>query len=91
LGARYGGEEFLIVLPETDVNSACFLTERERLHSKAFQRLTKMQRVEEFITASFGKTGFNSGIPNERTSPEAMIRKVDKHLIRQSTKRETPP
>ena len=80
LVARYGGEGFLIVIPETDINSACVVAERERLHSKASQRLTKTEREEEFITAGFGANGFNSGIPNERISPEAMTRKVDKHL-----------
>jgi diguanylate cyclase (GGDEF)-like protein len=82
--ARYGGEEFLIVLPETDVNSAGVVA--EGLHSKASQRLTKMQWEEKFITASFGATGFNSGIPNERISPEAIIRKVDKHLYQAKRK-----
>ena len=76
--ARYGGEEFLIVLPETEVNGATAMA--ERLRGELSQRVTDAQDKKISITASFGVAGFSPDTPDERISPEALIKKADKYL-----------
>ncbi|MCD6569679.1 MAG: diguanylate cyclase [Deltaproteobacteria bacterium] len=75
---RYGGEEFLIILPETNLSGACRMA--ERLLTLVSKRVVDVQGKEIYITASFGVTGFDSIIPDEKISPKAMIRKVDMYL-----------
>ncbi len=76
--ARYGGEEFLIVLPETDIKGAGFLS--ERIRKELPQKATKIQGAEIPITASFGIAGFDPSTPDEMISIESMINLADKYL-----------
>ncbi len=77
--ARYGGEEFLIVLPETDVNSACIVTERIRhtISEKVMADETGIQ-----ITASFGVSGFGDRNPDKTIAAEDMLNEADKYLYK---------
>ena len=80
--ARYGGEEFIVVLPETNFESAQLLA--ERLRTKISEEIISYKGNEIRITASFGVTGFPSGQGRtgslEGFSHEAMIRVADKCL-----------
>ncbi len=80
--ARYGGEEFIVVLPETNFESAQILA--ERLRTKISEEIISYKGNEIRITASFGVTGFPSGQGRkgslEGFSHEAMIRVADKCL-----------
>ena len=51
VAARYGGEEFVLVLPETKVKGAVYITERirEEMASQTFQHKGE-QTVKAFIT-----------------------------------------
>ncbi len=48
--ARYGGEEFVLVLPQSDLETAAVLANRIR---KALQGI-ELERIHETVTASFG-------------------------------------
>lgn len=50
--ARFGGEEFILLLPNTDINSAFSVCERIRQKIEK----TKFKGIKERITASFGIT-----------------------------------
>ena len=76
--ARYGGEEFLIVLPETDVSDACILA--ERIRASISQEVIRVDGKELCITASFGVTGFDSDMPDEKILPDDIINQADKYL-----------
>ena len=76
--ARYGGEEFLMVLPETEFESA--MSSAERLRRIVSESVTSYDGKEIRITASFGVVGFN---PSSRTKTipwEAIIEQADKAL-----------
>jgi diguanylate cyclase (GGDEF)-like protein len=80
--ARYGGEEFIVVLPETDFESAQLLA--ERLRTKVCGEIISYKGNELRITASFGVTGLPSGKGRKGSlkgfSHEEMIRVADKCL-----------
>jgi diguanylate cyclase (GGDEF)-like protein len=78
---RYGGEEFLVVLVETDINSAWIICER-------FRRL-----VNEFdwaglhaglgnLTVSIGLSGLESPHSEEIKTPAQLLGRADEHLYR---------
>ena len=76
--ARYGGEEFLMVLPETEFESA--MSSAERLRRIVSESVTSYDGKEIRITASFGVVGIN---PSSRTKTipwEAIIEQADKAL-----------
>ncbi len=75
---RYGGEEFLMVLPETDVSSACIVA--ERLRKVISDRSIKIKENVIQITASFGVSGFDFSSPDKTISMEEMINEADKYL-----------
>jgi len=72
--ARYGGEEFVIVLPETDVDSAANAANhlREQIAASAFI----MPGAHFPVTASFGVSGWRKEIPPAATL-DALISKCD--------------
>ncbi len=76
--ARYGGEEFLVVLPETEVQSA--INQAERLRKSVSKKVIEIQENQLQITASFGVTGFASHTPEEKISYEAMINRADEFM-----------
>ena len=75
--ARYGGEEFLIVLPETDLESAVACT--ERLRKAVSERVIIHEGQTISITSSFGVTCLNSTV-TESCSPDRLIDTADKFL-----------
>jgi diguanylate cyclase (GGDEF)-like protein len=81
--ARYGGEEFLLVLPETNLDSAFHLADRLRKHLASKTIETPADKIS--ITASFGVTGFNAARPAGPITAEAMINVVDKYLYEAKT------
>lgn len=58
--ARYGGEEFLLVLPETNVESAEVLA--ERLRKTVSEQIIPYDGKTIRITSSFGVTGLAAGL-----------------------------
>ncbi len=78
--ARYGGEEFLMVLPETDFESA--MSSAERLRKAVSEKVTTYDGQEIRITASFGVVGFAPPGKEMGISYEAIIHQADKALYR---------
>jgi len=76
--ARYGGEEFLMVLPETDFESA--MLSAERLRRIVSERFTAYNEKEIRITASFGVAGFNPSAKIKNIPCETIIDQADKAL-----------
>ena len=76
--ARYGGEEFLVVLPETDFESA--MLSAERLRKIVSESVASFQGEEIRITASFGVVGFVPSTKNKKTPYETIIDQADKAL-----------
>jgi diguanylate cyclase (GGDEF)-like protein len=66
--ARYGGEEFVILLPETDLDSAHLVAERLRraIAEVEFPIHLPERDCAMNITASFGVAGMNPGFMNLR-------------------------
>jgi two-component system, cell cycle response regulator len=76
--ARYGGEEFLIVMPETDFESA--MSSAERLRKSVSESITSYEEKDIRITASFGVAGFKPSAENNTFPYESIIDKADKSL-----------
>jgi diguanylate cyclase (GGDEF)-like protein len=74
---RYGGEEFLVVLPETDRESAWIVA--ERLRQIMAEKPIETENQEIAITASFGLASFDPGT-DEEPSAEALIKEADQNL-----------
>ncbi len=67
---RWGGEEFLIILPNTDIDTALFLGERLRKHV-----ILQLPLNGENVTCSFGVT-----LLQDDDTVESFIRRADKAL-----------
>jgi len=72
---RYGGEEFTIILPETDLRNASFLTEKLRKHI-AKNNVEYQGNSLPCITASFGVASYSQQIQE----PAHLIHAADKAL-----------
>lgn len=76
--ARFGGEEFLIVLPNTDPESA--LAVAERIRSTVSRHITQVGSDSIPITASFGVAGWVPGEDGDTVAADALIELADRYL-----------
>jgi diguanylate cyclase (GGDEF)-like protein len=76
--ARYGGEEFLIVLPETDLLSACIVA--ERLRRLVADTPFSLKEGEFRITASFGIASYLPSRQTERITFDQLMEQADEFL-----------
>jgi diguanylate cyclase (GGDEF)-like protein len=76
--ARYGGEEFLIVLPETDLPSACVVA--ERLRRLVADTPFSLKEGEFRITASFGIASYLPERQAERITFDQLMEQADEFL-----------
>ncbi|MGL4315052.1 MAG: sensor domain-containing diguanylate cyclase [Pseudomonas sp.] len=75
--ARYGGEEFVLVLPETDGESAKKIAERCRKLVRKERIAHEQSNVAPLVTVSLG---VGTIIPKAGDSPRAFIEAVDRLL-----------
>jgi diguanylate cyclase (GGDEF)-like protein len=73
--ARYGGDEFVVILPQTDGQSARFLAEKLRA---MIEEHTFLQ--EEGINARLGVSLGIATFPSEARSKESLIRLADERM-----------
>ncbi len=78
--ARYGGEEFIIVLPETDLDSAKKAAERYRLLLSATELIYETQKIK--ITASFGVACLFPTEEGRKVNMDSMITAADELLYK---------
>jgi len=71
--ARWGGEEFLLLLPETDLATACEVADRLRVTVEA--RLPETASLSESITLTFGVAVFDRPM-----RVDACLKKADEAL-----------
>jgi len=76
--ARYGGEEFLVTLPESDLDGALHMAERQRRVISENNFDIGIKKIK--ITASFGVAGFDSNNAGDEISFDILIRHADKYL-----------
>ena len=76
--ARYGGEEFLIVLPETDVPSACIVA--ERLRRLVAQTPFGFKEGQSRITASFGVASYRPAAQTDGVTFDQLMEQADEFL-----------
>lgn len=72
---RYGGEEFIVLLPETDVESARWVA--ERIRKRISETLCELDDQAITVTASFGVAGM---IPEPGLDPMKLISVCDEAL-----------
>ena len=82
IAARYGGEEFVVVLPNTDIESAVTLCERIRVNTEKSLPLPDGKPV----TISFGIVCLNSSVQSgeftTQITPELLLGYADKMLYK---------
>lgn len=82
--ARYGGEEFLVLMPETDKETACFVAERIRRVIESLVVQT-VDNQEIKLTASIGVSCFYPlprMVGNTTCAAEQLIKEADIALYR---------
>jgi len=82
--ARYGGDEFVVILPQTDGESARILAEKLRHVVEAHTFLQ-----EEGINARLGVSLGLAAYPAEANTKEALIRLADKRMYEDKESRRT--
>jgi diguanylate cyclase (GGDEF)-like protein/PAS domain S-box-containing protein len=75
--ARFGGEEFVLILPDTDANTAAMLAERCRNTIYQEKIAHRMSRVGEWLTVSLGVATIT---PSNENLSITFIDQVDKLL-----------
>jgi diguanylate cyclase (GGDEF)-like protein len=74
VAGRSGGEEFLVVLPDTDLQSALVVAEKLR---DTIVRIT-VPGIEQAVSGSFGVAVY----PDDATDPAGLLRSADRALYR---------
>ncbi len=64
LAARYGGEEFVVVLPNTDMQTALLVANRIRFKIKAMQIPHEKSQVSPYVSISLGIASVNNNNPH---------------------------
>jgi diguanylate cyclase (GGDEF)-like protein len=82
--ARYGGDEFVVILPQTDAESARILAEKLR---RLVEGHTFLQ--EEGINARLGVSLGLATYPVEANTKEGLIRLADKRMYEDKESRRT--
>jgi len=81
LVARYGGEEFVIILPETDSDSAEQVAERIRLAVLGLNIPHLYSKVAQFVSISIGLVTFYPGVGLDSSfSSEFVLEQADRNL-----------
>lgn len=81
--ARYGGEEFAIILPNTDINGAIKIGEKN-INSFEFAKiLHENSAINNYVTVSLG---IASIIPNDNFTPHDLIYFADQALYQSKQK-----
>lgn len=75
--ARYGGDEFVVILPDTDLDSAHLVAEKLR-QSLAACNLRMPNATQRYISACMGLAVF----PHDTSIPEKLIDIADQRLYR---------
>jgi diguanylate cyclase (GGDEF)-like protein len=81
--ARFGGEEFVLVLPETDAESAVKVAERCRKMIFKAQIPHEKSEISQLLTISIG---VGTIVPTQADEPIRFIEEVDKRLYRAKQK-----
>jgi len=81
--ARFGGEEFVLVLPETDEDSARTVAERCRNLIFKAQIPHAASQISQILTLSMG---VGTIIPTHKLDPITFINEVDRHLYQAKQK-----
>lgn len=79
LAARYGGEEFILILPNTDINSAQFLAENIQKEIASCHIKHCNSNVSNMLTISLGISWV---IPSDKSSIEILISQADSALYK---------
>ncbi|MEM7054585.1 MAG: diguanylate cyclase, partial [Pseudomonadota bacterium] len=83
LVARYGGEEFVILLPDTDHESACLVAERLRARVAELTIAHAHSDVADYITISAGYATANGDANDDRIdNPRTLVQYADQALYR---------
>ena len=77
--ARYGGEEFMLLLPDTDVDTATGIAETLRREIETLAIPHGASTVAEVVTTSFGVA---AGVPDRGDSAPDLVRRADVALYR---------
>jgi len=79
LVARYGGEEFVIVLPDSNTETAQVVAKRIRSKLKAMRIPHKGSKASQYVSISMG---ISSVRHNKATSPQELIETADRALYK---------
>ena len=77
LAARYGGEEFIVVLPDSNTETAHVVAKRIRSKLKAMQIPHEGSKASQYVSISMGVA---SARHNQAISPQELIELADKAL-----------
>lgn len=77
LAARYGGEEFVVVLPDSNTETAKVVAKRIRSKLKAMQILHEGSKASKYVSISMGIASIHH---NKATSSQELIMLADKAL-----------
>ncbi len=76
---RYGGEEFVVILPETDRDTAGLLAERIRAGVEDLHIATPPISKRPYVTVSIGVAACN---PKDGGSPQRLVDRADKAMYK---------